>query len=386
MIKSPDQIVELAAMTSAEPDAALLGEVVRGALRDDAAEVRTALAVPTGYAYTSIATGGLFRVTGTAATAGGTRPWSVFVKVLHHPRHWQLIDLIPPAAAADIKALFPWRAELETRAQVLPVLPDGLRVPEIYRVADLGDDRLAVWMEDIDVDDDPWRDATYARAAFLLARLAARRVPGTAAGTSDLPPGLAVRKVVEPRAPVLAGLVADDAVWTHPMVRDHVDPALRADLSRALDRLPGLLAEMATLPSSLPHGDAAPVNLLRPRRETGSFVAVDWSFGCQLPLGHDLGQLLVGEVERGAMDPSRLPGLLDDVLVPAYVDGLGAEGLTLDAAVVRRGAVCSSLGPRTLFGAFPFEQVGEPVPPDGGVLDRRAGLARFVVDLVLDGA
>jgi hypothetical protein len=48
--------------------------------------------------------------------------------------------------------------------------------------------------------------------------------------------------------------------------------------------------------------------------------------------------------------------------------------------------VCSSLGPRTLFGAFPFEQVGDPVPPDGGVLDRRAGLARFVVDLVLGGA
>ena len=46
MIKSPDQIVELAAMTVAEPDAALLGEVVRGALRDDAAEVRTARAVP----------------------------------------------------------------------------------------------------------------------------------------------------------------------------------------------------------------------------------------------------------------------------------------------------------------------------------------------------
>jgi hypothetical protein len=240
-------------------------------------------------------------------------------------------------------------------------------------------------MEDIDVDDDPWSDETYARAAFLLARLAARRRPGTAAGTSELPPGLAVRKVVESRAPMLAGLVADDAAWAHPVVRDHVDPSLRADLSRALDRLPGLLAEMATLPSSLPHGDAAPVNLLRPRGEADSYVAVDWAFGCQLPLGHDLGQLLVGDAERGRMDPARLSALLDDVLVPAYVDGLGAEGLALDAAVVRRGAVCSSLGPRTLFGAFPFELVEGPVPPDGVVLDRRAGLARFVVDLVLDG-
>ena len=231
----------------------------------------------------------------------------------------------------------------------------------------------------------PWSDATYARAAFLLARLAARLLPGTAAGASDLPPGLGVRKVVESRAPMLAGVVADDAVWARSTVRDHVDPGLRADLSRALDRLPALLAEMATLPSSLPHGDAAPVNLLRPRGEDGSYVAVDWAFGCQLPLGHDLGQLLVGDAERGRMDPARLPALLDDVLVPAYVDGLGAEGLTLDAAAVRRGAVYSSLGPRSLFGAFPFEQVDQPVTPDGELLDRRAGLARLVVDLVLDG-
>jgi hypothetical protein len=270
MIRPPDQTVELAALAAAEPDAGLLAEVVSAALRDGAAEVRTAVARSTGYAHSSIATGGLFRVTGTAVTSTGTRPWSVFVKVLHHPRHWHLIDLVPPAAAEEIRRLFPWREELETREQVLPVLPDGLRVPEIYRVADLGDDRLAVWMEDIDVDDDPWSDATYARAAFLLARLAARRLPGTAAGASDLPPGLGVRKVVESRAPMLAGVVADDAVWARSTVRDHVDTGLRADLSRALDRLPALLTEMATLPSSLPHGDAAPVNLLRPGARTAA--------------------------------------------------------------------------------------------------------------------
>ena len=87
MIRPPDQTVELAALAAAEPDAGLLAEIVSAALRDDAAEVRTAVARSTGYAYSSIATGGLFRVTGTAVTSTGTRPWSVFVKVLHHPRH-----------------------------------------------------------------------------------------------------------------------------------------------------------------------------------------------------------------------------------------------------------------------------------------------------------
>ena len=128
---------------------------------------------------------------------------------------------------------------------------------------------------------------------------------------------------------------------------------------RAVALIPDLLDEMDTLPTSLPHGDAAPVNLLRPRGEPGTYVAIDWAFQCQLPLGHDLGQLLVGEVERGRMRPERLPGLLV-VLEDAYVAGLAEEGIDVSAATVRRGLVCSSLGPRTLPGAFPFEELDAP--------------------------
>ena len=178
MVRLPDQEVDLEVLGPAEPAPGLLRDVARAVLADEDAEVTGAHARPTGYPFSSIATGGLFRVAGTAATARGERPWSAFVKVLHHPRHWALIDLIPPAAAAEIKEFFPWRDELDVREQVLPVLPPGLRVPDVYVLADLGDDRLACWMEDIDVDDDPWPDEAYARAAHLLARLAGRRTPG----------------------------------------------------------------------------------------------------------------------------------------------------------------------------------------------------------------
>ncbi len=249
-------------------------------------------------------------MSGTATGIDGERSWSAFLKVLHHPRHWSLIDHIPPAAAAEIREFFPWRDELDAREQVLPALPAGLRVPDEYAVVELGDDRVAWWMEDIDVDDEPWTDEVYARAAHLLGRLAARRTPGSAAGASDLPAGFAVRKVVDSRGPLLAGVLDDDALWGRPVVAAAVDGTFRDDLRRGLGMLPALLDEMDTLPTALPHGDAAPVNLLRPRDEPGTYVAIDWAFRCQLPLGHDLGQLLAGEVERGRMEPDRLPGLL----------------------------------------------------------------------------
>jgi hypothetical protein len=383
MVRLPDQTSDLRILGPAEPAPDLLRDVARAVLADDDAEVLDAHACPTGYDYTSIATGGLYRVSGTATGIDGARSWSAFLKVLHHPRHWALIDHIPPAAAAEITELFPWRDELDAREQVLPALPAGLRVPDEYAVVELGDDRVAWWMEDIDVDDEPWTDEVYTRAAHLLGRLAARRTPGSAAGASDLPAGFAVRKVVDARSPMLAGVLDDDALWARPVVAAAVDGTFRDDLRRGLGMLPALLDEMETLPTALPHGDAAPVNLLRPRDEPGTYVAIDWAFRCQLPLGHDLGQLLAGEVERGRMEPARLPGLLRAV-EPAYVAGLATEGIELDVATVHRGMVCSSLGPRTLPGAFPIEHLDGPESDElAAYLRRRAGLARWVLDLVL---
>jgi hypothetical protein len=383
MVRLPDQTTGLESLGPAEPTGDLLRTVVRAALGDPSAQVTGATAAATGYPFTSIGTGGLFRVRGTASTTVGERPWSAFVKLLHHPRHWPLIDHVPPQAAAEILELFPWREGLDTHARVLPVLPDGLRVPDVYAVVDLDDDRLAWWMEDIDVDDDPWTDETYARTAHLLARLAARRTTGTAAGASDLPPGFAVRKVLDSRGPLLAAVLDDHALWARPVVTDTVDPAYRADLSRALALMPDLLHEMDTLPLALPHGDAAPVNLLRSRAEPGTVVAVDLAFQCPLPLGHDLGQLVSGEVERGRMEPERLPGLLR-VVEEAYVDGLAAEGLHVPVRAVHRGMVCSSLGPRTLPGAYPVEHLDDTDTEEHrAFLRRRAGLGRFALDLVL---
>ena len=60
-------------------------------------------------------------------------------------------------AWAEFAATFPWRAELAAwEPGFAGRLPAGLRVPVLYRLADLGDDRVAVWMEDVPVDSAPW--------------------------------------------------------------------------------------------------------------------------------------------------------------------------------------------------------------------------------------
>ena len=89
----------------------------------------------------------------------------------------------------------------------------------------------------------PGRDETYARAAHLLARLAARRTPGTAAGASDLP-----ARSGGPQGRGRHAVRCSPACWMMTPCgpgRWSATPSTRryrADLSRALDRMPGLLA------------------------------------------------------------------------------------------------------------------------------------------------
>lgn len=364
------------------PDEVLLDAIAAGILGEPAARVTSVTVEPVDYAFSSISTAGLHRALGTAQAAGRTLTWSAFVKTLQHVRHWAMLPMLPPEVVEEMLRMFPWRAELDTREQVRPVLPEGLRVPEVYYVDDLGDDRAAVWMENVDVDPSPWSVETYAHCAYLLGVLAARRRPGRPAGASDLPVGFAVRKLVESRTPVLAAVLADGCMWTDPTVVSVVDADYHRDLIRLHDLLPGLLDEMDTLPQTLPHGDAAPANLLRPRHEPDVFVAIDWSFGSPLPVGHDLGQLLVGGTEGDAVDPSMLPAIHDAIL-PAYCKGLAEEGFEVATETVLRGYV-GGLACRTAPSAVPFDQMDPPLTGDRlGYLRRRAAMGRFVLDLVL---
>ena len=324
------------------------------------------------YQSGSPATGALARLRG--VTAGG-EPWSVFVKVLQHPRHWRLLDRVPAEVREDFLASFPWRAELGAwKPSFAGRLPAGLRVPELYRVTELPGDRVAVWMEDIAASDEAWTKARFDMAAELLGTLAANRRDPDLIAACPVPPGYGLRRYYDGTVrPVLPWLRSHD-LWAHPRMIAAGGAGLRADLIELAARAPAILDRLDHLPQSLPHGDASPQNLLIPIAEPGTLVAIDVAFQCPLAVGFDLAQLLVGLVHAGLMPAADLPAI-HARLPAAYTSGMekGRQPATL--ADVQAGYT-GSLAIRAAFTSLPFREPISSITNDH--LDQRIALTRFV--------
>lgn len=333
------------------------------------------------YPFGSPATGGLVRLVGTRTD--GT-PWSLFCKVLQHVRHWPVLALMPPHIVSFFAEGFPWRQELALWDEITQAtLPTGLRSPLLHRIIDLGDERLAVWMEDVDETDIAWDLTTYARAAELLGRWNARSsTPGIFA-TYPAPVNFGMAKYAENGVPD-RGLkpLADDDLWGHPWLTDHGD--LRARLRKLAGEIPGILDRTAAMPMALPHGDASPQNLLRPAGCPDTFVAIDVSFRAPHAVGFDLGQLLIGRAHASLIPMTLLPAIAD-VILPAYVDGLSAEGIDCDIDDVRY-AFAGYLLIRSGFDGFLYTLLGHDVDDVAArqVFDERVDLERFISGFALE--
>ncbi|MBB2946972.1 hypothetical protein FB565_006740 [Actinoplanes lutulentus] len=323
---------------------------------------------PFPYAYGSPTTGGLWRVSGDG--------WSMFVKQLHHVRHWPGLAHMPPHIAATFADELPWRTETELwDPRIQASLPDGLRSPILHRLVELGDDRIALWQEDVAQSPVGWDIDRYALAAYRLGSWNARSMAPEVLAVSDFPAGFALRMYAE-RAVTFRGLgpLRSDELWDHPWLREHGD--LRADLLELGARIPELLDRLDGFPQALPHGDASPQNLLVPSGGGADFVVIDLSFRTPHALGFDLGQLLVGLVHAGETPASSMPAI-SAAIVPAYLDGLGVAGVTGLDQVVREGFATSVLL-RSGFDGFLYDVVGD----DGSrhAFDERVAMARFLLE------
>jgi hypothetical protein len=336
--------------------------------------------VPVAYQPGSPATGALLRVSG---TTGDGEPWSLFLKVLHHPRHWPRIGDLPAAIRQQFLDQFPWRMELVAwEPGFADRLPAGMRLPRLYRLAELGDDRVAVWMEDVRVLDGAWDPPRFARAAHALGGLAARRADPGLLAACGLPVGWGLRSYRSSRVEFVLPLLDRDEVWAHPLVAGAVDGRLRDDLRALGARVPELLDRMDGLPQALPHGDASPQNLLVPADDPDTFVAIDVSFQSPQAVGFDLGQLLVGLTHAGELPAAALPEI-HRRLVPAFTAGLRAAGGRATAGEVAFGYL-ASLVVRAGFTSLPFERLGEPPTPAlAATFRERAALTRVIADLGL---
>jgi hypothetical protein len=174
-------------------------------------------------------------------------------------------------------------------------------------------------------------------------------------------------------------------IWRHPVLREALrrvdDPGLPAEMNSLGAQLPQLLNRLDKLPQTYAHGDASPQNLLLPAGEPGTIAVIDWGFGTLLPVGFDLGQLLVGLAHAGKTDPEAIRDL-DAEIFPAYLEGLAAEGFPAEPAQVRTGYL-GSMAARSALCALPLEQLSDapPTAEAGELLALRLRLTRVMLDL-----
>jgi len=332
------------------------------------------------YALPSITTAGRYWVRGQALVGQRCQRFAFFVK---HVQSWArspLFAQVPTELAARAEAGVPWRTEpLAYRSDLGDRLPRGLRMPRAIGVFDLDEKSASVWLEEIATVPATWDVARFAQAAYLLGRLAASPRVRERADVGQFE--WIVRDYLHGRLThQVIPLVRDAGVWQHPLTARAFDDSLRARLQAGADRAEELVDELADLPLGTKHGDACPNNLLVTADNEG-LVLIDYGFFGQGPIGFDLGQLLVGDVQIGSQQASTLQ-TVENTILPSYVEGLRAEGCEIALDVVRR-AHALHLMLFTGLSTLPFEHLGtQPTPTLHQIAAERAAIARFSLDLL----
>lgn len=334
------------------------------------------------YDLAALTTAGRYWVRGTAVADGEDEPWpfTLFVK---HVQAWTrspLFAVVPEELRELAAAGVPWRTEaLVYRSDLGERLPAGLRMPTCLGVFDLDELSAAIWLEKVPAVPVTWDADRFRRAAHLLGRLAASPRMVERAGIGGHP--FTIRTYLEGRlAGIVLPMLREDRVWRHPLVEEAFDDDLRSRLLRAADSAPAYVEELMALPPYTSHGDACPNNLLVVEGYDG-FVLIDFAFLGLKPLGFDLGQLLVGDVQNGRLPASAL-GWIEDAIVPAYAEGVRAEGVDVTEAALRR-AHALGLMIFTGLAVVPFEHLQkQPTPELRAIAAERAAIARFALDLL----
>ena len=367
---------------AADVSDARLAQMVADLLHVDEVELLDSRVEPVDYDQVAITTGGRWWVSGHVATTREQVPFRLFVKQVQSWSRSPLFRFVPEHLQEWAASTVPWKTEAEVYRADLGgtpgLLPDGLRAPRALGVFDLDDTSSSIWLEEVVTRPAAWDRARYERAAHLLGRFSGSKALAPLAKLRDNDWSLHTYATGRLEVQVTPILMSDD-VWHHPLCRAF-DEELRDRLRTAAADAVALAAEADALPYLLSHGDACPNNLLAGEHDD-ELVMIDFGFWGGAPVGFDLSQLLVGDVQIGKRSAEGLAEL-DEAIVTAYVAGLRAEGSEIPEAQVRRAhALCLLL--MTGLSALPFDLFEGPVTPEKQrIAADRAELARHALDLV----
>ena len=341
------------------------------------------------YDLDAITTGGRWWVTADLVTPDGPASVRFFVKLVQSWSRSPWFAFVPPELRDLAERGVPWRTEpLVYGSDLADRLPAGLTMATAVDVRPVDELSTVIWLRAVDVVASSWPVDELARAARLLGRLAAspRVRPLAAIGEADGRRG--VRSYADGRlAGQVAPLLRADEVWQHPVLAATFGTALRDRLLAHLDRVDEHVAWLETVPEGTAHGDACTNNLLV-TGEGDDLVLIDFGFWSTQPLGFDLGQLLLGDVQIGRR-PAAMLGEVERACLAAYGEGLLDEGCEVPVEVVRRAHALQMLL-FSGFSSFMLEGLTDPTrdpssPPAPELLEQaaeRARITEFVLDLV----
>lgn len=355
-----------------------LASMVAALLDVVSAEILDVRVEPVDYDLPAITTASRHWVCGRAVTPRGTEPFRMFVKHIQSWGRHPFFQQVPPEFQEMAAASVPWRTEAAVyRSDLAERLPAGLSMPRALDVVDLDELSAAIWIEDVSAAEVVWDLERYRRAAYLVGRLAASPQVAPLAALRDVEWSLMSYTSGRLAVDVVPMLMGDD-VWQHPLCAAF-DEDLRGRLRDAASRAVELAAEGDALPRLTSHGDACPNNLLV--GPGGDIMLIDFGFWGAAPVGFDLGTLLSGDVQIGRRSADTLAEL-NETIVPAYVEGLRAEGCDIPEAIVRRAHAIRTLL-MTGLSAVPIDLFEAPMTAaTQGIADDRAKLARFSLDLL----
>jgi hypothetical protein len=332
------------------------------------------------YDLPAITTGGRYLVSGTVDVDGHRAAYALFVKVVQSWSRSPFFRFVPEELREMAEASVPWRTEaLAYRSDLASRLPEGLSMPRALGVFDLDEKSASVWLPRLCVVDRPWDDVRYARAAYLLGRLAASSSVAPLARLGERPFTMRDYQFGRLSNQVLP-MLRDDGIWQHPLVVATFGDELRDRLRAAASGADEYVEELMALPHTTGHGDACPNNLLA-TADSPDFTLIDYGFWNPMPVGSDLTQLLVGDVQIGKRGADDLE-VRDELLLASYVEGLRAEGCDIPEETVRRSHAVHLLLMSGL-SAVGYEGLqGPPTPDLERAMADRAAIARFALDRV----